>query len=404
MTKSGRALGRWRSLGIWAAVFCLGLPALPGPPIALLLAFSAFVALSVPLLRWPWGRITENTAAYTALAVSLLTDVAYVGKPGLVLLWMPFEFVGLLVLTGRLIRRARPRRLIPVALVAVLTTTALPLRFTLRTPESGTSGVVIMVFITLMPVACAAGIGGYLRATDHRRQRAVLQARREQRLHMARVLHDFVAHEVTGMVLEVQAAQASAYDPEQHQALLSRVEQAGLRALDSMDRTLQTLREAEDEHHGTPGQEPAQPSTRVYGLADLPDLVRRFAESSSITTELDLAEELVGMLPREVEETAYSLVLESLTNVRRHAASARLVRVAVEQAGDAVLRVSVTNDGGSGKSLHPHREGGGTGLVGMDERFKILGGTVTAGPSADGWQVTGTLPLPSPAAGNAAAR
>lgn len=395
MTKSGRALGRWRSLGIWAALFCLGLPALPGPPIALLLAFSAFVAVLVPLLRWPWGRITENTAALTVMAVSLLTDVAYIGKPGLILLWMPFEFVGLLVLTGRLIRRARPRRLVPVALVAVLTSTALPLRFTLRVPESGASGVVIMVFITLMPVACAAGIGGYLRATDHRRQRAVLQARREQRLHMARVLHDFVAHEVTGMVLEVQAAQASAYDPGQHEALLARVEQAGLRALDSMDRTLQTLREAEEERPGPPGQEPAQPSTRVYGLADLPDLVRRFAESSSVTTELDLAEELLGTLSREVDETAYSLVLESLTNIRRHAASAGVVTVTVERADDALLRVSVTNDGGSGTSLHPYREGGGTGLVGLDERLKVLGGMLTVGPSADGWQVTGTLPLRS---------
>ncbi|MFJ8022186.1 sensor histidine kinase [Streptomyces sp. NPDC096311] len=401
MATSGAALGRWRSLSLLAAVLCLGLPALLGPPSALLPAVSAVVAVSVPLLRWPWGRVTENTAALVVMAVSLLVDVGYVGKQGLTLLWMPFELVGLLVLTGRLIRRSGPRYVVPAGLVAVLTTIALPLRFTLRNPQSGTNGSVIMVLVTLVPAACAVGIGGYLRATDHRRRRAVLQARREQRLHMARVLHDFVAHEVTGMVLEVQAAQASAYEPDQHQALLSRVEQAGLRALDSMDRTLQTLREAEEVHEGAPGQEPAQPPTRVYGLADVPDLVRRFAESSSVATELDLAEEPVGTLPREVDETAYSLVLESLTNVRRHAASARLVRVTVGHTDDARLRVSVTNDGGSGKPLHPHREGGGTGLVGLDERFRVLGGTLAAGSFGDGWQVTGILPLP---AGTAAAR
>ncbi|MEU0831778.1 histidine kinase [Streptomyces sp. NPDC005969] len=397
MTTSSVAPGLWRSLGIGAAVVCLGLPALLGPAIALLLAASALLAVSVPLLRWPWGRITENTAALVVMAVSLLVDIAYIGKQGLTLLWMPFEFGGLLILTGRLIRRSQPRYLLPAGLAATLTTLALPLRFTLRSPESGTAGSVIMVLVTLVPVACAVGVGSYLRSTDSRRQQAVLQARREQRLHMARVLHDFVAHEVTGMVLEVQAGQESAYDPEQHQAMLARVEEAGLRALDSMDRTLQSLREAEDVCEDAHGQEPAQPSTRVYGLADLPDLVRRFAESGSVTAELNLDEELIGALPREIDETAYALVLESLTNVRRHAASARLVTVTVEQMSGAVLQVSVTNDGSGDKPLLPDRKGGGTGLVGLDERLRFLGGALTAGPSADGWRVTGTLSVPSPA-------
>jgi len=398
MTMNGvAALGRWRRSGVLAAVLCLGLPALLGPPIALLPAFSAVMAVAVPILRWPLGRISENAAAFAAMAVSVFVDASFVGKPGLTLLWMPFEFAGLLVLTGRLIRRTQPRQVILATLVAVVTTTVLPLRFTLRNPQSGAAEAAVMVLFTLIPVACAAGIGGYLRATDVRRQRAVLEARREQRLHMARVLHDFVAHEVTGMVLEVQAAQASAYDPQQHQAFLSRVEEAGVRALDSMDRTLQTLREAENVPGGASAPEPAEPSIRVYGLADLPDLLHRFAESSSTTAELDLAEELAGTLPRDIDEAAYSLVLEALTNVRRHVASSTRVGVSVERTADSVLRVCVTNDeGGGGKPLLAHRVGGGTGLVGMDERFRVLGGTLTAGPFPDGWRVTGTLPLPSP--------
>ncbi|MFI9626609.1 sensor histidine kinase [Streptomyces sp. NPDC052042] len=403
MTTNEAVPGRWRGLCVMTAVFCMGVPALLGLPNTLLPAISAMVAVSVPMLRWPQGRITENAAALATMAVSVLTDVVYVGKPGLTLLWMPFEFAGLLVLTGSLIRRSLPRHVIPAALVAVLATTALPLRFTLRNPQSGAADSVITVLLTLMLVACAAGIGGYLRATDQRRQRAVLAARRDQRLHMARVLHDSVAHEVTGMVLEVQAAQASAYDPEQHQALLSRVEQAGLRALDSMDRTLQTLREAEKVPDGPSTQEPAEPSTRVYGLADLPGLISRFAESSTITTELDLAQELPGALPRDLDEAAYRLVLEALTNVRRHAASASHVTVSVARTDDSTLRVCVTDDGGSGKPLLAHRVGGGTGLVGLDERFRVLGGTLTAGPFSDGWQVVGTLPLP-PQDGAAAGR
>ncbi|WP_432146945.1 histidine kinase dimerization/phosphoacceptor domain-containing protein [Streptomyces sp. bgisy084] len=117
---------------------------------------------------------------------------------------------------------------------------------------------------------------------------------------MARVLHDFVAHELTGMLLEVQAGQATAYDPEQYRALLGRLEESGLRALEQMDRTLHALRDAEEqsrqEEQQTPGrtQEAAQVPTRVYGVADLPDLTARFIESSAIPTEVDLAEDLMG--------------------------------------------------------------------------------------------------------------
>ncbi|OEV23300.1 hypothetical protein AN219_26500, partial [Streptomyces nanshensis] len=70
--------------------------------------------------------------------------------------------------------------LVPAGLLAVLTTLALPLRFTLRKPGAGADDVVVMVLVTLLPVVCAVGVGGYLRSADNRRRRAVLRARREQ--------------------------------------------------------------------------------------------------------------------------------------------------------------------------------------------------------------------------------
>ncbi|WP_431984084.1 histidine kinase dimerization/phosphoacceptor domain-containing protein [Streptomyces qinglanensis] len=246
MTASRAVLGGWRSFAVGAAAVCLVPPALLGPPGALLVAVSALLVVVVPLLRWPWGRATGSAAALAAMAVSLLTDVLYAGRPGLALLWMPFECAGLLILTGRLVRYTRSRYLLPAGLLAVLTTLALPLRFTLRKPGSGADDVMIIVLVTLLPVVCAAGIGSYLRSADDRRRRAVLRARREHRLQMARVLHDSVAHEVTGMVLDVQVAQVAPQDPGESRALLSRVEEAGLRALDSMGRALQTLRRAEE--------------------------------------------------------------------------------------------------------------------------------------------------------------
>jgi signal transduction histidine kinase len=305
---------------------------------------------------------------------------------------MPFEFAALLVLTARLVRRA-PRSVFPAALLAGASL-VLPLRFTVRNPESGTNGSALMLVIALVPVLCAIAIGLRLRTTDTRSRLAVLEARRDQRLHMARVLHDFVAHELTGMVLEVQAARTSAYGPDEYEALLARLEESGLRALDQMDRTLVTLRQAEQLPTGDGAvKEPAQAPTRVYGLVDLPDLTERFSSSTSIPTELGLDETLVDALRREIDESAYTLVLEALTNVRRHAAGATSVRVSVGRDAEARLCVQVTDDGGQSSPLVGDRDGGGTGLAGLDERFALLGGALEAGPEGTGWRVTGTLPL-----------
>ncbi|MCX5206946.1 histidine kinase [Streptomyces sp. NBC_00237] len=408
MMTGNQQMGRMRQLWCGASVVLLGFPALLGPPAAYLLAVTAVVAVLVVLLPLPLGRITLPVAALAATGLSVVTDVAYGGQQGLTLLWMPFEFTALLVLTGRLIRRVR-RYAAPLAAAVALATVALPLRFTVRNPESGANGSLVMVVITLVPVACAVAVGGYLRSVDERRRRAVLRARREQRLDMARVLHDFVAHELTGMVLEVQAAQASPYEPDQMALFLGRLEESGLRALDQLDRALDTLRQPEEHPGATPevgeqippgqyedAEEPAHVPTLVRGLSDLPDLVTRFAESSSLPAKLDLDAELTGTLRRESDEVAYGMVIEALTNVRRHAPSATSVTVSAQPEGDDRVRVSVTDHGGGREgasgALLKDRQGGGTGLVGLRERFTVLGGELTAGPCEDGWRVTGTLP------------
>ncbi|WP_327352668.1 sensor histidine kinase [Streptomyces sp. NBC_01304] len=400
-TMRDTTFGRRRGLWCGLTLVLLGLPAFLGPPMALLLALAAIAAVLATLVRWPsegvspsrpLGRVTVIRAGYAVAGVSLAVDLGYRGQQGLTLLWMPFEFAALLVLTARLVRRAS-RPVLPATLLAV-TSLVLPLRFTVRNPESGANGSLLMVVLTLVPVICAIGIGMRLRGTDTRNRQAVLDARRNQRLHMARVLHDFVAHELTGMVLEVQAARTTAYAPEEYDAFLARLEESGLRALDQMDRTLDTLRQAEQlPAHGSAAKEPDQAPTRVHGLVDLPDLTARFSESTSIPTRLDLDEALVDALRREIDETAYTLVLEALTNVRRHAAGAASVRVSARRDAEARLCVQVTDDGGQSSPLVEDREGGGTGLAGLDERFALLGGALEAGPDGTGWQVTGTLPL-----------
>lgn len=196
---------------------------------------------------------------------------------------------------------------------------------------------------------------------------------------------------MTGIVLEAQAAQLGGEDggPVEHRALLHRIEQAGLRALDSMDRTVATLRAADRRT-----EEP--PPTRLYGLADLPELLDRFGSMAAAEVTLSLEEEVAGALSREAEDTAYRVVLEALTNVRRHAPRAGRVGVRAARSADGTVEVSVTDGAPAGPS--PRSAGAGRapgrrhrtrrpGRAGRRRRGRPGGGPVRAG-------VAGQLPAP----------
>ncbi|MEU8993248.1 histidine kinase [Streptomyces caniferus] len=372
-----------------AAATAMLLPAVVSPPGAYVPAAMAALALVVAILPWPTGRITLDRAAGGLALLSLAADGVSFGKAGLALLWIPFETVALLVLLERVVRHVPGPR---VGIAGALTGTAailLPLRFTLHDPHLGLKESVFLAALAVFPTAGATGVGLYLRSLDHRRAHAVALARREQRLEVARDLHDFVAHEVTGIVLEAQAAQLDEdTGSEEHRALLHRIEQAGLRALDSMDRTVATLREVD----GRPADEP--PPTRHHGLADLPELVGRFSAMTTAEVALSLEDAMAGALSREAEDTAYRVVLEALTNVRRHAPRAARVEVSAGRTADRSVEISVADTAGPQASAATRR-GGGTGLAGLAERVAALGGALEAGPYAQGWRVSCLLPAPA---------
>ncbi len=391
-----------------AAAAAMLLPALLSPPGACLPAVMAALSLVVALSVWPVGRVSLARAAAGTAVLSLAADTVSFGKAGLALLWLPFEAVALLVLLERVVRHvpgSRVVRHVPgsrVGLVGGLTGAAavlLPLRFTLHAPQTGIKESVFLAALAFVPAAGATGVGLYLRSLDRRRAHAVALARREQRLEVARDLHDFVAHEVTGIVLEAQAAQLDEDSvPGEHRALLHRIEQAGLRALDSMDRTVATLREAD----GRTWEEP--PPTRLHGLADLPELIGRFAAMTAAEVTLSLEDEVAGTLSREAEDTAYRVVLEALTNVRRHAPRAGRVEVRAARSADGAVELSVADRAGPGASTgalpralreQGGRPGGGTGLAGLAERVGAVGGALEAGPYAQGWRVSCRLPVPA---------
>ena len=207
--------------------------------------------------------------------------------------------------------------------------------------------------------------------------------RRDERLELARELHDVVAHHVAGIVVQAQAARiAAAKRPETLDATLAGIEAAGNDALAAMRRVVSLLRD----DGGTAGRSP--------GPEQLTDLVGRFA-SHGPAVRLSLPGGDLPAWPPEVAATVYRIVQEALTNVILHAPDAASVSVSVGD-GPAGVAVEVADDAPRRAAGDSRWDApvGGHGLTGMRERAEALGGTLQAGPGPDGgWVVAATLPL-----------
>ena len=223
----------------------------------------------------------------------------------------------------------------------------------------------------------AVAAGSSLRLLDVTGRATEERTRRDERLELARELHDVAAHHLTGIVLQAQAARIVARKrPDELDGSLAGIEGAGSEALTAMRRVVGLLRDADDAASAKPGPE------------QLSDLVGRF-DGTGVPIALRLPEQ-PQVWPPEVTSTIYRIVQEALTNVSRHAPHARGVSVTVEQGAESV-RVEVADDGPPATSRYPRR--GGYGLIGMRERVEALGGTLSAGPRPGaGWSVLATVP------------
>jgi signal transduction histidine kinase len=224
----------------------------------------------------------------------------------------------------------------------------------------------------------AAGAGLYLRWIDHERRRDLGLVRQEERLAIARELHDVVAHHVTGIVVQAQAAQAVwAEQPEVAPDALAQIEAAGAEALASMRRLVGTLRADE--------KGPLAPAAT---LADLQVLADR---SHAMGLPVHLHFDGVDELPPSVAPSIHRVVGEAITNAQRHAAGATAVEVRLQAVGDE-LTVEVVDDGDATRAARSGQPG--YGLAGMAERTEALGGRFEAGPVAGGgWRIWARLPL-----------
>jgi signal transduction histidine kinase len=207
----------------------------------------------------------------------------------------------------------------------------------------------------------------------------------EERLRIARDVHDVVAHAM--VAINVQAgvgAHLIDKDPELARRHLQDIKRVSGEALTDLRATLGTLRSPDDESASAP----VLPTQGLDELGELGASLR----SAGVEVELDI-DPGTSTVPAAVAATAYRIVQEALTNVVRHAHGSRArVRVACE--GDRVV-IDVTDDGrGAVPVGAPAPDGSGNGVRGMRERAQAAGGTLEAGPRAEGgWQVHAILPV-----------
>ena len=219
--------------------------------------------------------------------------------------------------------------------------------------------------------AYAAEMAARAEEAERRRDDEARRAVAEERLRLARELHDVTAHHVSVMAVQAEAGQALLPDdPERAAETLDRIAGSAREALGDLRRMLGVLRNDGD---GADGDRSPQPG--LAALAELAGEMRLAGVPVSLRVEGDPVP-----LASSVDVSAYRIVQEALTNVLRHAPGAG-ADVVVRYADDAV-EIEVANDHRP-NGRNPGRSGSGHGLLGMRERATLLGGRLDAGP-ADG--------------------
>lgn len=217
------------------------------------------------------------------------------------------------------------------------------------------------------------------RLLDAMRGEEVRRASAEERLRIARDLHDLVAHDISAVSLQAQVARrgVQAGRPVDADAL-RRIEQTAQRAMNDARRLLGLLQDYDDLG--------AAPSP---GLEDITELVEH-ARAIGQPVELEQSGS-ARRLPPALSQAAYRIVQESLTNARRHG-SAGTTRVHLHWDRDRVdLRVVNPLAAGAGPTPAPVP---GHGIAGITQRAEMFGGTARVGPVGDTWEVGVHLPVP----------
>ncbi|MEU1517728.1 sensor histidine kinase [Streptomyces sp. NPDC005811] len=204
----------------------------------------------------------------------------------------------------------------------------------------------------------------------------------EERLRIARDLHDVVAHHIA--LVNVQAGVAAHVmdkRPDQAKEALAHVREASRSALNELRATVGLLRQSGD---------PEAPTEPAPGLDRLDELAGTF-RNAGLLVEVARADHGTT-LPAAVDLAAYRVIQEALTNVQKHAGADAKAEVSVVRVGPHI-EITVLDDGAPGPEEAPVT-GGGHGLLGMRERVTALRGTLTTGPRyGGGFRVHAILPV-----------
>lgn len=206
---------------------------------------------------------------------------------------------------------------------------------------------------------------------------ASAKAAQDERLRIARELHDLASHGLGTMT--VRAATAKLADEDERLLALDDIERMGRRSTAELRRMLAVLREPSSE----------VPMRPLDSLADLPEIVET-ARKSGIDAELVVED--IGYVSAGLQATVCAVVREALANSTRHAGSTR-AQVRVSQSADGIA-VDV-HDSGPSPGWEPH-PGTGHGIDGLRERIRLHGGTLATGPREAGFRVLAELPREKP--------
>ena len=218
-----------------------------------------------------------------------------------------------------------------------------------------------------------------LELAERTREEEAQRRAEQERLRIARELHDVVAHTLT--TINVQAgvgAHLADREPGRAASALAAIEASSHDALDELRAILGVLRDSNG------ADVPLEPAPGLDGVSLL---VGRLREAGA-EIELEVDGDQPQRIPDAVQLAAFRIVQESLTNARRHApGGGARVRLAYEEDR---LRLAIEND--SGRLASGNGRGPGVGIAGMGERATALGGTLEAGPCRNGFKVTAELP------------
>jgi signal transduction histidine kinase len=339
----------------------------PGQFIPLLVCVPVVV-----LRRWALAVLGVVTVAAGVVAASGSASLPF----GLLLgLALYFSVLGL----------PRPRSvLLVLAVAAVLVLAVVYSASAVRTAQVGAEVVEFFVplagawFIADSVAARRRYLAGLVAQAERERAAEV----REERVRIAREMHDVVAHALAVITVQAGVGRCLAGKrPEEASAALGSIEAIGRVAQDELRVVLGLLRD------GEAGTAPLAPVPRLIDVKDLAGTVR----AAGVPVELRM-EGTDRRLSPSLELSVYRVVQEALTNVVKHAPGARAAIELTVSAGK--VRLDVRDDGGPGGGAPRAVLGTGHGITGMRERIGAFGGWLVAGPVAGGgFQVTAEVPI-----------